>query len=155
MNRLKNIDHAINILLSDTEADWAIPDTLPLKQRLMRALMNVRQPIKPSQELIDAQDKELVRQREEKGIVEIAEEGIQLWKGDYTNKRTRGTARFLLSFLSSDSRRAWIEEYCFLLYFNRSIPFSTEIGSGDSRKNHKEIFKETHKDYRIQRFYRY
>ena len=84
MNRLKNIDHAINILLSDTEADWAIPDTLPLKQRLMRALMNVRQPIKPSQELIDAQDKELVRQREEKGIVEIAEEGIQLWKGDIT-----------------------------------------------------------------------
>lgn len=84
MNRLKNIDNAINILLSDTEADWAIPDTLPLKQRLMRALMNVRQPIKPSQELIDAQDKELVRQREEKGIVEIKQEGIHLWQGDIT-----------------------------------------------------------------------
>ena len=84
MNRLKNIDNAINILLSDTEADWAIPDTLPLKQRLMRALMNVRQPIKPSQELIDAQDKELVRQREEKGIVEITQEGIHLWQGDIT-----------------------------------------------------------------------
>lgn len=84
MNRLKNIDNAINILLSDTEADWAIPDTLLLKQRLMRALMNVRQPIKPSQELIDAQDKELVRQREEKGIVEIKQKGIHLWQGDIT-----------------------------------------------------------------------
>lgn len=84
MNRLKNIDNAINILLSDTETDWAIPDTLPLKQRLMRALMNVRQPIKPSQELIDAQDKELVRQREEKGIVEIKQKGIHLWQGDIT-----------------------------------------------------------------------
>ena len=84
MNRLKNIDNAINILLSDTETDWAIPDTLPLKQRLMRALMNVRQPIKPSQELIDAQDKELVRQREEKGIVEIKQKGILLWQGDIT-----------------------------------------------------------------------
>lgn len=50
----------------------------------MRALMNVRQPIKPSQDIIDAQDKELARQREEKGIVEIKQERIHLWQGDIT-----------------------------------------------------------------------
>lgn len=84
MDRLQNIDNAISLLLSDTETGWAVPDTLPLKQRLMRALMNVRQPVRPSQELIDAQDKELARQREEKGIVEIKQEGIHLWQGDIT-----------------------------------------------------------------------
>ena len=45
-------------MLSEMETGWTNPDTLPLKQRLMRSLINVRQPDKPSQELIDAQDKE-------------------------------------------------------------------------------------------------
>lgn len=49
----------------------------------MRALMNVRHP-KPSHNLIDAQDKELPRQREKKGIVEIEQKGIHLWQGDIT-----------------------------------------------------------------------
>ena len=71
MDRLKNIDNAINIMLSEMETGWTNPDTLPLKQRLMRSLINVRQPDKPSQELIDAQDKELAAQREEKGVVEL------------------------------------------------------------------------------------
>ncbi len=52
----------------------------------MRALMNVRHP-KPSHNLIDAQDKELARQREEKGIVEIKQEGIHLWQGDITRMK--------------------------------------------------------------------
>ncbi|WP_314810346.1 protein-ADP-ribose hydrolase [Segatella oris] len=84
MDRLENIDHALKILLKETGEQIDIPKTLPLKQQLMRALMNVRQPSPPSSGLLHAQDEELSRQREEKGIVEIAEEGIQLWKGDIT-----------------------------------------------------------------------
>lgn len=84
MDRLKNIDNAINIMLSEMETGWTNPDTLPLKQRLMRSLINVRQPDKPSQDLIDAQDKELAAQREEKGVVELRQEGIHLWQGDIT-----------------------------------------------------------------------
>jgi hypothetical protein len=79
MDRLENIDHALKILLKETGEQIDIPRTLPLKQQLMRALMNVWQPSLPSSELLHAQDEELSRQREEKGIVEIAEEGIQLW----------------------------------------------------------------------------
>ena len=84
MDRLENIDHALKILLKETGEQIDIPRTLPLKQQLMRALMNVWQPSLPSSELLHAQDEELSRQCEEKGIVEIAEEGIQLWKGDIT-----------------------------------------------------------------------
>lgn len=84
MDRLENIDHALQMLLKEIGEPIDIPQTLPLKQRLMRALMNIRQPSLPSHELLYAQDKELRLQREEKGIVEIAEEGIQLWKGDIT-----------------------------------------------------------------------
>lgn len=84
MDRLENIDHALKILLKETGEQIDIPRTLPLKQRLMRALMNVWHPSLPSSELLQAQDVELRMQREEKGIVEIAEEGIQLWKGDIT-----------------------------------------------------------------------
>ena len=69
MDRLENIDRALTLLL---------------KQRMMRALMNIRLPSLPSRELLHAQDEELKMQRKEKGIVEIAEEGIQLWKGDIT-----------------------------------------------------------------------
>lgn len=84
MDRLENIDHALKILLKETGEQIDIPRTLPLKQQLMRALMNVWHPSLPSSELLQAQDAELRMQREEKGIVEIAEEGIQLWKGDIT-----------------------------------------------------------------------
>lgn len=84
MDRLENIDRALQILLKETGEQIDIPQTLSLKQRLMRALMNIRQPTLPCRELLHAQDEELTMQREEKGIVEITEEGIQLWKGDIT-----------------------------------------------------------------------
>lgn len=84
MDRLENIDRALKILLNETGEKIDIPQTLLLKQRMMRALMNIRLPSLPSRELLHAQDEELKMQRKEKGIVEIAEEGIQLWKGDIT-----------------------------------------------------------------------
>ena len=64
MDRLENIDHALKILLKETGEQIDIPRTLPLKQQLMRALMNVWQPSLPSSELLHAQDEELSRQRE-------------------------------------------------------------------------------------------
>lgn len=84
MDRLENIDRALKILLNETGEKIDIPQTLLLKQRMMRALMNIRLPSLPSRELLHAQDEELKMQRKDKGIVEIAKEGIQLWKGDIT-----------------------------------------------------------------------
>ncbi|AVM51805.1 protein-ADP-ribose hydrolase [Bacteroides zoogleoformans] len=84
MDRLENINHALQMLLEETGEEMTLPQTLPLKQRLLRALMNVRQPLHPSRELLNAQDEELRLQRDEKGIVEINGEGLQLWQGDIT-----------------------------------------------------------------------
>ncbi|MBO1363617.1 protein-ADP-ribose hydrolase [Prevotella sp. A2931] len=84
MERIRNIDQVLNLLEKESGERFPLPDTLPLKQRLMRALMNVRQPVKPSEELLAAQNEELKRQREEKGVVEIGGAGIHLWQGDIT-----------------------------------------------------------------------
>lgn len=84
MDRNQNIDNALRLLMSETGESMPLPDTLPLKQRLMRALMNVRKPIPASQELLETQDRELQKQREERGIVEISRPGIHLWQGDIT-----------------------------------------------------------------------
>ena len=84
MERIRNIDQVLNLLEKETGERFPLPDPLPLKQRLMRALMNVRQPVKPSEELLAAQNEELKRQREEKGVVEIDGAGIHLWQGDIT-----------------------------------------------------------------------
>ena len=50
---------------------YRIPATLKEKQQLMRALMNVRQPVPASEELLQAQDEELQQQREDKGVVTL------------------------------------------------------------------------------------
>lgn len=84
MNRLQNLDRALQLLLAETGEQALIPDTLADKQRLLRALMNVRQPAPPSDELLTAQDKELQRQRDEKGVVAFTEPGLHLWQGDIT-----------------------------------------------------------------------
>lgn len=84
MNRIQNIDRVLQLLMSEAGESMSLPDTLALKQRLMRVLMNVRQPAQPLQELLDAQDEELRQQREEKGVVEISNPGIHLWQGDIT-----------------------------------------------------------------------
>lgn len=84
MNRLQNLDRALQLLLAETGEQAPIPDTLADKQRLLRALMNVRKPAPPSDELLTAQDKELQRQRDEKGVVAFVEPGLHLWQGDIT-----------------------------------------------------------------------
>ena len=84
MNRIDNIDKALNLLKAEVGTNTPTPNTLPEKQRMMRALMNVWQPSAPSEALLEAQDAELSLQREEKGVVTFEETGMLLWKGDIT-----------------------------------------------------------------------
>ena len=98
MDRLQNLDYIIRQLMTDNGVSYQIPPTLQEKQRLMRAMMNIRQPIPTTEEFLRAQDEELQQQKEEKGVVtleEIAqkfplsvEEGTEarllLWQGDIT-----------------------------------------------------------------------
>ena len=80
---------------------YRIPASLQEKQRLMRALMNVRQPLPASEQFLQAQDEELRLQTEEKKPVSVLDDGGQvyihpsplgegvgvrfsLWQGDIT-----------------------------------------------------------------------
>lgn len=72
------------MLLQEAGEQSPLPLTLPLKQQLLRALMNVRLSLQPSKELLRAQDAELQQQRLDKGVVEIKGEGLHLWRGDIT-----------------------------------------------------------------------
>ena len=46
--------------------------------------MNIRQPIEASDEILMAQDYELQLQAQDKGVVTIDGDGLQLWQGDIT-----------------------------------------------------------------------
>lgn len=93
MDRSENIRSVLRTLLDERPeyADWQIPDSLPERQRMMRALLNVRPPHPVSEDLIKAQDRELQRQLADKGIVALSEiipcqmdERLRLWQGDIT-----------------------------------------------------------------------
>lgn len=93
MDRSENIGAVLRTLLDERPeyADWQIPDSLPERQRMMRALLNVRPPHPVSEDLIKAQDRELQRQLADKGIVALSEiipcrmdERLRLWQGDIT-----------------------------------------------------------------------
>jgi len=90
MDRLENIKHVIEYLMADahdSRTSFAyplpfshrIPATLEERQRMMRALSNVWEPRNISPEFLTMQDAELQLQREEKGVVCIDGEGLQLW----------------------------------------------------------------------------
>lgn len=82
--RLSNLDAIITQLMADTGSCLEIPEDLMDKQRLMRALMNVRQPKPVTEDFLQRQDRELQWQLEDKGIVEPEGEGLQVWQGDIT-----------------------------------------------------------------------
>ena len=84
MDRLKNLDYIIRCLMADVGVSRQTPSSLREKQLLMRALMNVRRPIPASEDFLRAQDEELRLQAEDKGVVTIDGEGLQLWQGDIT-----------------------------------------------------------------------
>lgn len=82
--RLRNLDTALRLLLRERGEHMELPETLEEKQRLLRALINVRPPLPAAPELLAAQDRELRRQTAEKGVVRIDAPGISLWQGDIT-----------------------------------------------------------------------
>ena len=84
MNRSDNLDYILMQLMADTGHQYAIPATLAEKQRMMRALMNIRQPIPASEQFLEAQDAELRAQAQDRGVVTVEGEGLQLWQGDIT-----------------------------------------------------------------------
>lgn len=84
MNRLQNLDFILEYLLKECRENCKLPESLADKQKLMRALMNVRQPQPASEEFIQAQDEELRMQREDKGVVSFDQEALLLWQGDIT-----------------------------------------------------------------------
>ena len=84
MDRLQNLDFILEYLLKERRENCKLPESLADKQKLMRALMNVRQPQPASEEFVHAQDEELGMQREDKGVVSFDQEGLLLWQGDIT-----------------------------------------------------------------------
>ena len=84
MNRSDNLDFILTQLMTDTGHQYSIPATLAEKQRMMRALMNIRQPIPASEQFLEAQDAELRAQAQDSGVVTVEGEGLQLWQGDIT-----------------------------------------------------------------------
>ncbi len=114
MDRIENIDYCIRYLLEQNRTQADIPATLPEKQRLLRALMNVTEvesransfalprcsnvtegnvwePQPLSDEFLQAQDAELQAQLQEKGIIDCdnasmleCESKLSLWQGDIT-----------------------------------------------------------------------
>ena len=84
VNRIENLDYILRQLMTDDGQQYAIPATLRDKQQMMRALMNIRQPIPASEKFLEAQNQELQLQAEDKGVVKLDGEGLLLWQGDIT-----------------------------------------------------------------------
>lgn len=89
MDRIENIDFCIRYLLEQNHMHADIPATLPERQRLLRALMNVWEPQPLSEAFIWAQNAELQAQLTDKGVVtleDISASGCTplLWQGDIT-----------------------------------------------------------------------
>ena len=84
MDRLENLNAVIQGLMANEHVSHRMPSSLHEKQRMMRALMNVWEPREISTDFLAMQDAELQLQAEDKGIVAIEGEGLQLWQGDIT-----------------------------------------------------------------------
>jgi len=84
MDRIENIKHVIEYLMADAHVSHRIPAMYEERQRMMRALMNIWEPRSISLEFLVKQDAELALQREDKGVVYIDGDGLQLWQGDIT-----------------------------------------------------------------------
>ncbi len=90
---MDDLDFILNFLVEE-QPEYGhlkiLPDLLG-KRRLMRSLMNTRQPREASELLLRAQDRELQKQLHEKGIVELIQavaspidSRLKLWQGDIT-----------------------------------------------------------------------
>jgi len=90
---LDDLDFILNSLLEEQPEyrQLIIPSDLVGKRRLMRSLMNTRQPLEAPELLLRAQDRELQKQLHEKGIVGLnqtlvsaTDNRLKLWQGDIT-----------------------------------------------------------------------
>ena len=86
MNRYDNIGWICRYLLDENPRyrQMAIPENLEERQQLMRSLLNIRMPMPVTQEFLQAQDAEIQAQLADKGVVEIANQGLVEWQGDIT-----------------------------------------------------------------------
>ena len=90
---MDDLDFILNSLLEEQPKyrQLIIPSDLVGKRRLIRTLMNIRQPLEVSELLLRAQDRELQKQLHEKGIIELnktrvsdIDSRLRLWQGDIT-----------------------------------------------------------------------
>ena len=95
MNRLEQIQYLIEVLLNEMPAYRAqakvFPEEEQSQRRLLRSLMNVRPPFPLDKEFLAVQDALLLAEREEKGVVDVADlpasasdSRLILWQGDIT-----------------------------------------------------------------------
>ena len=95
MNTNELQEQRLDFLLKEFEADAGrdgnteIPNNTSEKQRILRALMNVRMPKKMADEVIKVQDEYLRERIEEKGIVTLTDipvmkDNLSVWQGDIT-----------------------------------------------------------------------
>ena len=94
MKREERLDFLIKRLKEESTeyAHLPIPDNIKDKQKLLRALMNVRPPQPIADEWLTLQDEELQEQLAEKGVVDIdtlpRKGKYILWQGDITRLNT-------------------------------------------------------------------
>ena len=98
MSKLEKLQKLNQVLLEERRGLQAQADRFPVEEaaqrRLLRSLMNTRQPMPPAPGFLALQDEVLSAEREEKGVVEAdalpvtaAHPQIALWQGDITRLR--------------------------------------------------------------------
>lgn len=91
MTQAERLDYLLSCLLRERADRDSIPlpDTIPARQRLLRALMNVRPPVPADPAFLQVQDEYLQAVRAEKGVTQLSDltpvrPGLYLWQGDIT-----------------------------------------------------------------------
>lgn len=91
MTQPERLDYLIKYLLAERReyADVSIPDGVPERRRLLRALMNVRAPGPVGADFLAVQDEYLQTRLAERGVQRVedlspAGPGLYLWQGDIT-----------------------------------------------------------------------
>ena len=97
MTQPERLDYLIKHLLAERReyADVSIPDGVPERRRLLRALMNVRAPGPVGADFLAVQDEYLQARLTERGVQRVedltpVESGIYLWQGDITTLAADG-----------------------------------------------------------------
>lgn len=107
MNRLNNLAYIINCLTAEDErlSAMPLPSSLDDRQRLMRALLNIREPKPVSEDFLKAQDAELQLQKEDKGVVVFAD----IANNRLENGRKRASSTFALYLWQGDITRLQVD----------------------------------------------